>query len=207
MSRPILLVFPYQIFSADAESPSTSDGVDSAPGGNGSISLSLGGGGGSPIFQEFLDALNQDYYCFIPTMSALAIDTNNWHGPADLSASPFDNIEASTNNSSHVTLNQSMADFAIIEIFGSLSNNDFKYAYGPKLLNPAKEIINLFLPNSWRQGDLRTSIFGVDGRLIDQKNWGTTHEKIKWNHNLSRGIYVLRLQSGTQTTHLRLLVE
>jgi hypothetical protein len=100
-----------------------------------------------------------------------------------------------------------MADFAIIEIFGSLSNNDFKYAYGPKLLNPAKEIINLFLPNSWRQGDLRTSIFGVDGRLIDQKNWGTTHEKIKWNHNLSRGIYVLRLQSGTQTTHLRLLVE
>ena len=198
---------PISTFSADAESPSTSDGVDSAPGGNGSISLSLGGGGGSPIFQEFLDALNQDYYCFIPTMSALAIDTNNWHGPADLSASPFDNIEASTNNSSHVTLNQSMADFAIIEIFGSLSNNDFKYAYGPKLLNPAKEIINLFLPNSWRQGDLRTSIFGVDGRLIDQKNWGTTHEKIKWNHNLSRGIYVLRLQSGTQTTHLRLLVE
>ena len=198
---------PISTFSADAESPSTSDGVDSAPGGNGSISLSLGGGGGSPIFQEFLDALNQDYYCFIPTMSALAIDTNNWHGPADLSASPFDNIEASTNNSSHVTLNQSMADFAIIEIFGSLSNNDFKYAYGPKLLNPANEFINLFLPNSWRQGDLRTSLFGLDGRLIDQKNWGTTHEKIKWNHNLSRGIYVLRLQSGTQTTHLRLLVE
>lgn len=198
---------PISTFSADAESPSTSDGVDSAPGGNGSISLSLGGGGGSPIFQEFLDALNQDYYCFIPTMSALAIDTNNWHGPADLSASPFDNIEASTNNSSHVTLNQSMADFAIIEIFGSLSNNDFKYAYGPKLLNPAKEFINLFLPNSWRQGDLRTSLFGLDGRLIDQKNWGTTLEKIQWNHNLSRGIYVLRLQSGTQTTHLRLLVE
>ena len=198
---------PVSTFSADAESPSTSDGVDSAPGGSTSISSSLGGGGGSPIFQEFLDALNQDEYCFIPTMSALAIDTNNWHGPADLSASPFDNIEASTINSGHVTLTQSMIDFAIIEIFGSLSNNDFNYASGPKLLNPAKEFINLYLPNTWRQGDLQASIFGLDGRLIDQKNWGTTHEKFQWNHNISRGIYVLRLQSGTQTTHLRLLVE
>ena len=198
---------PISTFSADAESPSTSDGVDSAPGGNGSISLSLGGGGGSPIFQEFLDALNQDYYCFIPTMSALAIDTNNWHGPADLSASPFDNIEASTNNSSHVTLNQSMADFAIIEIFGSLSNNDFKYAYGPKLLNPAKEAIELYLPQTWQQSTLKAYIYSLDGRLIAQKEWEGVTQNIQWTHELSQGIYLLELHSGTNSAHLRVLKQ
>ena len=198
---------PISTFSADAESPSTSDGVDSAPGGNGSISLSLGGGGGSPIFQEFLDALNQDYYCFIPTMSALAIDTNNWHGPADLSASPFDNIEASTNNSSHVTLNQSMADFAIIEIFGSLSNDDFTAVVGPKLLNPAKEAIELYLPQTWQQSTLKAYIYSLDGRLIAQKEWEGVTQNIQWTHELSQGIYLLELHSGTNSAHLRVLKQ
>lgn len=198
---------PISTFSADAESPSTSDGVDSAPGGNGSISLSLGGGGGSPIFQEFLDALNQDYYCFIPTMSALAIDTNNWHGPADLSASPFDNIEASTNNSSHVTLNQSMADFAIIEIFGSLSNDDFTAVVGPKLLNPAKEAIELYLPQTWQQSTLKAYLYSLDGRLIAQKEWEGVTQNIQWTHELSQGIYLLELHSGTNSAHLRVLKQ
>ncbi len=198
---------PISTFSADAESPSTSDGVDSAPGGNGSISLSLGGGGGSPIFQEFLDALNQDYYCFIPTMSALAIDTNNWHWPADLSASPFDNIEASTNNSSHVTLNQSMADFAIIEIFGSLSNDDFTAVVGPKLLNPAKEAIELYLPQTWQQSTLKAYLYSLDGRLIAQKEWEGVTQNIQWTHELSQGIYLLELHSGTNSAHLRVLKQ
>ena len=196
---------PISTFSADAESPSTSDGVDSAPGGNGSISLSLGGGGGSPIFQEFLDALNQDYYCFIPTMSALAIDTNNWHGPADLSASPFDNIEASTNNSSHVTLNQSMADFAIIEIFGSLSNEDFSADPTPLVINPVKETIEVYLPRTWQQNSVSAKLYSLDGRLIAEKQWLFAQQNLQWNQTLPQGAYLLELQNAAQSHYLRLI--
>ena len=198
---------PVSTFSADAQSPATSDGVDSAPGGTGSITAAFGGGGGSPIFEEFLAALNQDYYSFIPTMSALAIDTDNWHGPADLSASPFDNIEASTNNSLHVSLNQSMADFAIIEIFGSLSNDDFTAVIGPKLRNPAQEAIELYLPQTWQQSPLKANLYSLDGRLIAQKQWEGVTQNIQWTYELSQGIYLLELHSGANIAHLRVLKQ
>jgi pimeloyl-ACP methyl ester carboxylesterase len=198
---------PISTFSADAQSPATSDGVDSAPGGTGNISAALAGGGGSPVLQEFIDALNQDEYSFIPTMSALAIDTDNWHGPADLSASPFDNIEASTINSGHVSLTQSMADFAIIEIFGSLSNDDFTAVVGPKLRNPAKEAIELYLPQSWQQSPLKVYLYSLDGRLIAQKQWEGVTQNIQWTHELSQGMYLLELHSGTNVAHLRVLKQ
>lgn len=196
---------PVSIFSADAQSPGSSDGVDSAPGGTGNISAALAGGGGSPVLQEFIDALNQDEYSFIPTMSALAIDTDNWHGPADFAASPFDNIEASTINSGHVSLTQSMADFAIIEIFGSLSNDDFTAVVGPKLRNPAKEAIELYLPQTWQQSTLKAYLYSLDGRLIAQKEWEGVTQNIQWTHELSQGIYLLELHSGTNSAHLRVL--
>ena len=198
---------PVSTFSADAQSPGSSDGVDSAPGGKGNISAALAGGGGSPVLQEFIDALNQDEYSFIPTMSALAIDTDNWHGPADLAASPFDNIEASTINSGHVSLTQSMADFAIIEIFGSLSNDDFTAVVGPKLRNPAKEAIELYLPQTWQQSTLKAYLYSLDGRLIAQKEWEGVTQNIQWTHELSQGIYLLELHSGTNSAHLRVLKQ
>ncbi|MDB2587082.1 T9SS type A sorting domain-containing protein [Flavobacteriaceae bacterium] len=198
---------PVSTFSADAQSPATSDGVDSAPGGTGNISAALAGGGGSPVLQEFIDALNQDEYSFIPTMSALAIDTDNWHGPADLSASPFDNIEASTINSGHVSLTQSMADFAIIEIFGSLSNDDFTAVIGPKLRNPAQEAIELYLPQSWQQSPLKAYLYSLDGRLIAQKQWEGVTQNIQWTYELSQGIYLLELHSGANIAHLRVLKQ
>ena len=198
---------PISTFSADAQSPGSSDGVDSAPGGTGNISAALAGGGGSPVLQEFIDALNQDEYSFIPTMSALAIDTDNWHGPADLTASPFDNIEASTINSGHVSLTQSMANFAIIEIFGSLSSDDFTAVPGPKLRNPAKESIELYLPQTWQQSTLKAYLYSLDGRLIAQKEWEGGTQNIQWTHELSQGIYLLELHSGTNSAHLRVLKQ
>ena len=198
---------PISTFSADAQSPGSSDGVDSAPGGTGNISAALAGGGGSPVLQEFIDALNQDEYSFIPTMSALAIDTDNWHGPADLTASHFDNIEASTINSGHVSLTQSMANFAIIEIFGSLSSDDFTAVPGPKLRNPAKESIELYLPQTWQQSTLKAYLYSLDGRLIAQKEWEGGTQNIQWTHELSQGIYLLELHSGTNSAHLRVLKQ
>jgi pimeloyl-ACP methyl ester carboxylesterase len=205
--RTLFIGIPLSTFTADAQSPTTSDGIDSAPGGTGNISAALAGGGGSPILQEFIDALNQDEYSFIPTMSALAIDTDNWHGPADLSLSPFDNIEASTINSGHVSLTQSMADFAIIEIFGSLSNDDFTPEAVPVLINPVAQTIDLYFPQIWQQGSLRAKIYGLEGRLIAHKEWADIGQHLQWDLALAQGVYLLELQNGPQTHYLRLLKQ
>lgn len=198
---------PISTFSADAESPNTSDGIDSAPGGTGNISAALAGGGGSPVLQEFIDALNQDEYSFIPTMSALAINTDNWHGPADLSLSPFDNIEASTINSSHVSLTQSMADFAIIEIFGSLSNDDFATDTAPMLLNPVKEAIDIYFPQIWQESVVGARLFSLDGRLIAEKEWPRVEQNLRWDLILPQGVYLIEFQNGAQTINLRLIKQ
>lgn len=198
---------PISSFSADAESPTTSDGIDSAPGGTGNISAALAGGGGSPVLQEFIDALNQDEYSFIPTMSALAIDTDNWHGPADISASPFDNIEASTVNSGHVSLTQSMANFAIIEIFGSLSNDDFTRDLAPVVINPVQETIEVYLPQTWQQNSVGAKLFSLDGRLIAEKQWPLVEQNLQWNQPLPQGVYLLELKNGVQSHYLRLIKQ
>lgn len=198
---------PISSFSADAESPTTSDGIDSAPGGTGNISAALAGGGGSPVLQEFIDALNQDEYSFIPTMSALAIDTDNWHGPADISASPFDNIEASTVNSGHVSLTQSMANFAIIEIFGSLSNDDFSANRTPVVINPVQETIEVYLPQTWQQNSVGAKLFSLDGRLIAEREWASVEQNLQWNQPLPQGVFLLELQNGVQSHYLRLIKQ
>ncbi len=205
--RTLFIGIPISTFSADAESPNTSDGVDSAPGGTGNISAALAGGGGNPILQEFIDALNQDEYSFIPTMSALAIETNNWHGTADLSASPFDNIEASTINSSHVSLTQDMADFAITEILQLLGNSDVVTQSWGRVINPAKGNIQMFLDPSFKPAFLEAELFQPDGRRVANTSWHSPAGHLSWPISLSQGLYLLHLNDGNSSHNIRLLVE
>ena len=205
--RTLFIGIPILTFSADAESPNTSDGVDSAPGGTGNISAALAGGGGNPILQEFIDALNQDEYSFIPTMSALAIETNNWHGTADLSASPFDNIEASTINSSHVSLTQDMADFAITEILQLLGDSDVVTQSWGRVINPAKGNIQMFLDPSFKPAFLEAELFQLDGRRVAYTSWHSPAGHLSWPISLSQGLYLLHLNDGNASHNIRLLVE
>lgn len=197
---------PISSFSADAESPATSDGVDSAPGGTGNISEALAGAD-NPLLQEFIDALNQDEYSFIPTMSALAIETDNWHGTADLNSSPFDNIEASTINSGHVSLTQDMADFAITEIIGTLGIAEVTRKPWVRILNPAQGGIDILLESTNRNIPLTAQLYQLDGRLIVKRTWVSPSERLFWPQSISKGVYILRLNSGIYSQHLRVLIH
>ncbi len=206
--RTLFIGIPISTFSADSESPGSSDGLDSAPGGTGSISEALAGGGGNPILQEFIDALVQDEYSFIPTMSALAIDTDNWYGIPDLTSSPFDNIEASTINSSHVSLTQDMADFAIEEIVQILGSPNFNRTSWVKVINPAKGAIQMIIDRSFKQAtSLDGELFQLDGRMIAQKSWQDADGLITWPISLNQGIYILRLNLGDSSLNMRVMVH
>ena len=71
-----IIGIPTGTFEADAESGAI-DGVDAAPGGFSNISNALGGGAGNPVIQAFVDAVQQDEFSFIPTISALALETED----------------------------------------------------------------------------------------------------------------------------------
>ncbi|MGB0304183.1 MAG: hypothetical protein ACPGAI_03515, partial [Flavobacteriaceae bacterium] len=149
----------------------------------------------------------QDEYSFIPTMSALAIETNNWHGTADLSASPFDNIEASTINSSHVSLTQDMADFAITEILQLLGNSDVVTQSWGRVINPAKGNIQMFLDPSFKPAFLEAELFQLDGRRVANTSWHSPAGHLSWPISLSQGLYLLHLNDGNSSHNIRLLVE
>lgn len=66
-------------YTADAESPTFTDGVDSAPGGTTELNT-FGRDGSDPTLNEFVSNLNETAYCFIPKVSSLAISTtNDWY--------------------------------------------------------------------------------------------------------------------------------
>lgn len=114
--------------SATVESESFSNGVDAASGGLFNIGALAGSLGTDPLINSFFNALQTDYFNFIPTVSALALENDgdiDWfHIPNNLTTSsltvnnitPFDAWYMPDNNEEHVTLTNANVNFALDEI-------------------------------------------------------------------------------------------
>ncbi|MBX2828351.1 MAG: T9SS type A sorting domain-containing protein [Flavobacteriaceae bacterium] len=195
-------------FSADGESTAASDGVDSAPGGTANISAALGDAGDNPIIQQFIDALEQDEYCFIPTLSALAIDEADWYADPNLSASPFVNTHIPDLNEDHVTVTQEGAAFAILEITGTvLGTNDSTNSTLFLIENPVDEVLRLAVDPTWVSNQLELSIYNMGGQQVYAKTYGTVSDTIEIRHGLSSGLYILSLTDSEGTYSYKLVVE
>lgn len=198
--------FPVGGFDADAQSPSFTDGVDAAPGGTASLAGALGGGSGNPILDAFIAALQQDTYSFIPTMSALAIDNNNWYATPNLNDSPFVNFYIPTENEDHVTVTAASAQFALDEIRQTLGiENEVLNNNITLLQNPIENVIKLSLNNI--NEPLTLQLFSLSGQLIETKIFQNTMSIIKWEKNLSSGIYILTAKSGNYQNNFKLIVK
>ncbi|GGH35128.1 hypothetical protein IA57_07775 [Mangrovimonas yunxiaonensis] len=114
---------PAMFYSADAMATASSDGLDSAPGGQ--FDMHAFDDGSNAMITEFVNNLNSQYFCFIPTLSALAITDNNWYASPNLNNAPFDDAFVPTDNEPHVTLTEPNITFALNEILqGTLSVED-----------------------------------------------------------------------------------
>ncbi len=204
-----LFNIPISTYQTIAQSPSNSNGVDSSPGGTGSISDALGDGGGNPVLIEFIDALQQDLYSFIPTMSSLAIDNPDWFATPDLNDSPFENFYIPDDNEPHVTVTAESAQFALDEIRnGSASVNDNQFSNQFVFAqNPVQKTINILIPNNTSIQNLTTTVFGITGQKLMQNKWANPRGELIWNHNLSSGIYILKLNNGSTEQTIKLIVE
>lgn len=204
------LGFPVNTYQTIAESPSTSHGVDSAPGGTGSISDALGDGGGNQVLIDFINALQQDLYSFIPTMSSLAIDNPDWFATPNLNDSPFVNFYIPDQNEAHVTVTAANAQFALDEIRdGLVSVAEYQYSNEFVLArNPVQKNIRIVVPINVPTQQINVTVFSVTGQKLMQKSWIKPSRELIWSHNLSKGVYLLKLDNnGTSSQTIKMIVE
>ena len=107
----------------------TIDGIDASPGGKSQISNALGDANGNQVIIDFVEALDQDDFSFIPLISALALENeDDWYALPDIGGthtSPFVNTFIPSENENHVSVTAASAQFAITEIRnGSLGTSE-----------------------------------------------------------------------------------
>ncbi len=177
-------------YSATSQSPATTDGLDSAPGGT--ASLSGLDNGSSTILTEFVTNLNQADYNFIPTLSALAISNPNWYTLPNVSISPFDNAYIPNTNESHVMLTDDNVIFALNEIrqtldVDNIAKNSFKVAK-----NPIENTLTLISSTTFVNSKL--TVVDMMGKSVF-KTIKTLNNRTEIPLNLETGLYILNIET------------
>lgn len=185
-------------FDASADSPTTSDGLDSAPGGQ--FDLYSFDDGSNALITEFVANLNSQYFNFIPTLSGLAINNEpNWYAAPNVNDSPFDNTYIPNSNEPHVTLTAANVAFAISEIIPQpLSNPTFITNTFKIERNPISETLVLLSDTSYN--NVNISIIDLTGKNVFNINTNlNTRTQIPLN--LESGLYVLTLATQNQLVY------
>ncbi|MAZ73114.1 MAG: hypothetical protein CMC70_08185 [Flavobacteriaceae bacterium] len=203
--------FPVDTFEADAQALATIDGVDAAPGGVSFISNALGGGGGNPAIQAFIDALEQDQFSFIPTISALALETeNDWYASPDLTDSPFVNFHIPTTNERHVQPTEQNIAFALAEIRQmplGISENEYEETF-QLVRNPVAETIEIFIhPALITDTSVHTEIYTHTGQQVFEDTISISSATISIPQTLPSGMYFLKLSTSTGSQTLKFLIN
>ncbi|MEM7185528.1 MAG: T9SS type A sorting domain-containing protein [Bacteroidota bacterium] len=200
------------LFEADAEAFSFTDGVDSAPGGTANISSALGAAGNNQVIIDFIMALDQDDYSFIPTISALAIDNeDDWYVAPDIGGihtSGFVNTFIPAVNESHVQVTPENAQFALDEIrLGVLGISDISLRNKYRLdRNPVGEQIKLILDGSRDYTDVRIAAYAVTGQQVLFQKLPQASNEIVLDHRLDAGIYMMEISDSEGTHNLKFVV-
>lgn len=203
---------PVQSFGASGESEAVSDGVDSAPGGVSSISNALGGGGNNnDILTDFIDALDQDEFSFIPLISALAIENeDDWYATPDLNNSPFAATFIPTINEPHITVTQASAQFALDEIRnGVLSVSDVS-TLGDAfrlLQNPIDDVIRVAINDTTFAGATTATLFSIEGKEIKKQVYVAGSSQITMQQQLASGIYILTVTNQAVSQSFKVVVR
>ncbi|QIE58063.1 T9SS type A sorting domain-containing protein [Rasiella rasia] len=201
---------PTGTFEADAQS-GTVAGVDAAPGGLSLISNALGGGGGNPVIQDFVDALDQDEFSFIPTISALALESeDNWYATPDLNDSPFVATHIPSTNERHVQPTTQNILFALSEIRQvPLGVNDvsIKSRFQLKQNPVTKTAIDVLVNTPATNGTLSVVIYNQLGQALLQQTSEISSNEISIAHTLSAGFYFITLSDANGSQTLKFLVK
>jgi len=203
VTKVITRYFSFQIasFYADAQSFSYTDGLDSAPGGKQDMAAFLQGSQNA-LVTELLANLQQSEFCFIPTVSAMAISNeNNWYANINIPnthTTEFDAWYIPDANELHVTPTQANVDFVLPEIrnsVASVSNTILNKKYVLKS-NPITTELVVLLDNNFNYPKIELSIYNINGQQLIQKTFINTTSNLSFPIQLENGIYFLKIKDN-----------
>ena len=180
--------FTYQ---AIAETPSYTDGIDSAPGGQ--FDLYSFDDGSNALITEFVANLSSQYFNFIPTLSGLAItDTSDWYENPNPVSSPFDNVYIPNDNEPHVTLTDGNVAFALSEIRQTLNLKDIVENTFKLAKNPVDKTLTLLSTKTFENS--RLTIVDILGNTVFS-TIGPINNKTEIPLQLNSGLYILNIDT------------
>ncbi len=184
---------------ANAASPATSSGFDSAPGGTFSFGDFAGGPDADPLIEDFIANLEIDRFCFIPTLSSLSISDPNWYSIVPgASATPFAAIYVPTVNEDHITLTQGNVTFALNEILNEpLAIEQPNWNDNLVVKNPIKNTIEIYSSNLLSNATL--SIFDASGKRIFSQNNISFEGNYQLDIHLSNGFYLIKIETAERS--------
>lgn len=190
---------------ANATSPASSSGLDSAPGGLFNVADFAEGGSGNPTLDDFLANLAIDRFCFIPTLSSLAITNPNWYATVDdTSITPFAATYVPTENEDHVTLSDGNVEFALNEILNEpLSVEQPIKTENIVIKNPIKNTIEMYSSNLLSNATI--SIIDASGKKVFTQNNISIEGNHQLNVNLSNGFYFIKIESAERSFVMKLI--
>ncbi len=194
--------------AASSRTPTTSAGLDTAPGGRFDISALAASAGESPILTEFLTNLKIGYFNFIPAISGMAVsNTNNYYSNINSSSTtPFAAYSIPTVNENHVTFNPENVQFALDEIYaddGTLATqqNPIQQLV---IENPVKQVLKIKSNYILRNADVTLS--DMSGKRVFNKTFKTISGNLEIPMSVTKGIYILTISSGKEKITKKVMV-
>lgn len=207
---------------ANSEAHSYSNGVDAASGGLFDlVSLASDFGGSDPTIDAFFGSLNIDYFNFIPTVSAMALEITNdeidwFHVPSNLvtarnavnNITPFDAWYMPIDNEPHVTVTQDNFTFAWDEIvLAVLNTNEFDLNNTYTLIqNPVSESIKIQMNKQDVKG-VTAKIYAITGQEVASKTINNPTNQIEIPVSLSAGVYLLELNDTETIFKTKIIIQ
>ncbi|MFD0862695.1 T9SS type A sorting domain-containing protein [Sungkyunkwania multivorans] len=200
---------------ADSESPAATDGVDAAPGGLFNMTaLADSFGGTDPLITAFFDALQTDFFSFIPTTSGMALTNQpDWYATPNpnngdtANETIFDAWYMPPTNEEHVLVTEDHANFALSEIAPSLLSNE-TFILDDLLIvenNPIKEQLVILSGKTFEQ--LSVNIYDVMGKEIQKNTIDDPAVRNIIPLNTASGIYLLKLTTEAGSTMKKIVVK
>lgn len=205
---------------ANSKAHPFSNGIDAASGGLFDIGALTADFDSTGTVGNYLNALQTDFFNFIPSVSAMALGfTNNqidwFHKPTGLvtgmdlnNTTPFDAWYMPINNQPHVTVTQDNFNFAWDEIFPAvLHNEDFDINDSYQLVaNPVSETIQI-KTNKQDVNNLTVKLYSILGQEVVSKTINYSYNLIEIPVDLNSGVYLLVLDDNETSFKTKVIIK
>jgi pimeloyl-ACP methyl ester carboxylesterase len=192
---------------ANSKAPTTSSGLDSAPGGRFDMSTIAATAGTNVLLTEFFNNLLIQYFDFIPTNSALSItNTSNWYQPVALTSNtPFLAQSVPSVNENHVTLNAQNTAFALNEILNPPLAVEHTLFSDLFIKNPIQNTIEI--SSAAPITDATVTLVDVLGKTMMSKSNQTIDGNYQIPIVITKGIYFLTIKNTSGNVTRKLIKE